>query len=250
MQYNERLDAELKALEGDMIETLQRWIRVPSVRAERSADNAPFGENVRRALDTAMADLKRLGMEPRDVDGYCCDTEIGQGDEVIAVLSHLDVVPEGEGWARDPYGAEIIDGRMIGRGTSDDKGPGVAALFAMKAIMNAGIPLRRRCRLILGCDEECGMQDLVYYDRKIGLPERGFSPDANFPLINTEKGGLTMKLHAAVSDERLIEIASGTRVNVVPNQAVAVIAGDWREAASLRWSQHRRDLFLSPQYRK
>ena len=232
MQYNERLDAELKALEGDMIETLQRWIRVPSVRAERSADNAPFGENVRRALDTAMADLKRLGMEPRDVDGYCCDTEIGQGDEVIAVLSHLDVVPEGEGWAHDPYGAEIIDGRMIGRGTSDDKGPGVAALFAMKAIMNAGIPLRRRCRLILGCDEECGMQDLVYYDRKIGLPERGFSPDANFPLINTEKGGLTMKLHAAVSDERLIEIASGTRVNVVPNQAVAVIAGDWREAAA------------------
>ena len=98
--------------------------------------------------------------------------------------------------------------------------------------MNAGIPLRRRCRLILGCDEECGMQDLVYYDRKIGLPERGFSPDANFPLINTEKGGLTMKLHAAVSDERLIEIASGTRVNVVPNQAVAVIAGDWREAAA------------------
>ena len=78
MQYNEKLDAELKALEGDMIETLQRWIRVPSVRAERSADNAPFGENVRRALDTAMADLRRLGMEPRDVDGYCCDTEIGK----------------------------------------------------------------------------------------------------------------------------------------------------------------------------
>ena len=106
MQYNEKLDAELKALEGDM-----------SVRAERSAENAPFGADVRRALDTAMADLKRLGMEPRDVDGYCCDTEIGEGDEVIAVLSHLDVVPEGEGWDHDPYGAEIIDGRMIGRGT-------------------------------------------------------------------------------------------------------------------------------------
>lgn len=82
---------------------------------ERSAENAPFGADVRRALDTAMADLKRLGMEPRDVDGYCCDTEIGEGDEVIAVLSHLDVVPEGEGWDHDPYGAEIIDGRMIGR---------------------------------------------------------------------------------------------------------------------------------------
>lgn len=121
---------------------------------------------------------------------------------------------------------------MIGRGTSDDKGPGVAAVFAMKAILNAGIPLRRRCRLILGCDEECGMQDLEYYEQKIGLPDRGFSPDANFPLINTEKGGLKLALHAALDDARLIEIASGTRVNVVPNQAVAVLAGDWREAAA------------------
>ena len=103
MQYNERLDAELKALEGDMIETLQRWIRVPSVRAERSADNAPFGENVRRALDTAMADLKRLGMEPRDVDGYCCDTEIGQGDEtVVAGLgAKCEVVQVAAQGARD-----------------------------------------------------------------------------------------------------------------------------------------------------
>ncbi|MFR6027279.1 MAG: M20/M25/M40 family metallo-hydrolase [Christensenellales bacterium] len=166
MQYNEKLDAELKALEGDMIETLQRWIRVPSVRAERSAENAPFGADVRRALDTAMADLKRLGMEPRDVDGYCCDTEIGEGDEVIAVLSHLDVVPEGEGWDHDPYGAEIIDGRMIGRGTSDDKGPGVAAVFAMKAILNAGIPLRRRCRLILGCDENAACRISNIMSRK------------------------------------------------------------------------------------
>ena len=133
MQYNEKLDAALAALKGDMVETLQRWVRVPSVRAERSAENAPFGADVRRALDTAMADLKRLGFEPRDVDGYCCDTEIGSGDDVVAVLAHLDVVPEGDGWTHDPYGAEIIDGRMIGRGTSDDKGPGVAALFGMKA---------------------------------------------------------------------------------------------------------------------
>ena len=78
---NEKLDAALAALEKDMIETLQRWIRVPSVRADRSADNAPFGAQVRRALDTAMADIRRLGMEPRDIDGYCCDAEIGAGEE-------------------------------------------------------------------------------------------------------------------------------------------------------------------------
>lgn len=232
MEFNPKLDAALKALEGDMIDTLARWIRVPSVRADRSADNAPFGAQVRRALDVAMADIARLGMNPRDVDGYCCDAEIGEGDEVVAVLAHLDVVPEGDGWHHDPYGAEIVDGRLIGRGTSDDKGPGVAALFAMKAVLDAGIPLRRRCRLILGCDEECGMQDLEYYEKKIGLPEMGFSPDANFPLINTEKGIMQMKLDAPVADARLLEIVCGTRPNVVPGAATALLAGDWREAAA------------------
>ena len=232
MEYNVKLDAALKALEGDMIETLQRWIRVPSVRAERSADNAPFGADIRRALDTAMADVARLGMTPRDIDGYCMDAEIGEGSETIAVLAHLDVVPEGDGWDHDPYGAEIVDGMMIGRGTSDDKGPGVAALFAMKAIRDAGIPMKRKCRLILGCDEECGMQDLEYYEKKIGLPDMGFSPDASFPLINTEKGITGMELRAQIKDERLISIACGTRSNVVPGTAVALVKGDCREAAA------------------
>ena len=232
MEYNAKLDAALKALEGDMIETLQRWIRVPSVRAERSAENAPFGAEVRRALDTAMADVKSLGLEPRDVDGYCMDAEIGEGDETVAVLAHLDVVPEGDGWDYDPYGAEIVDGMMIGRGTSDDKGPGVAALFAMKAILDAGIPMKRKCRLILGCDEEYGMQDLEYYEKKIGLPDMGFSPDANFPLINTEKGITGMEVRAKIEDERLISIACGTRSNVVPGTAVAIVRGDCREAAA------------------
>lgn len=229
---NPKLDAALNALEGDMIETLQRWIRVPSVRADRSADNAPFGAEVRRALDTAMADIRRLGMTPRDIDGYCCDAEIGTGEETVAVLAHLDVVPEGDGWDHDPYGGEIVDGRLIGRGTSDDKGPGVAALFAMKAILDAGIPLKRKCRLILGCDEECGMQDLEYYEKKIGLPEMGFSPDASFPLINTEKGIMQMQLNAPLADERLVSIACGTRANVVPGTAVTVLRGDWREQAA------------------
>lgn len=232
MEINPKLDAALKALEGDMTDTLARWVRVPSVRAERSAGNAPFGAQVRRALEVAMEDMARLGMNPRDVDGYCCDAEIGTGDEVIAVLAHLDVVPEGEGWHHDPYGAEIVNGRMVGRGTSDDKGPGVAALFAMKAIVDADIPLRRRCRLILGCDEECGMQDLEYYEQKIGLPAKGFSPDADFPLINTEKGIMQMKLDAPMDDARLLKIACGTRCNVVPGTATALLAGDWREAAA------------------
>ena len=232
MEYNAKLDAALEALRPDMIETLQRWIRVPSVRTERTADNAPFGEEVRKSLDLAMEDIARLGMNPRDIDGYCCDAEIGEGEEVIAVLAHLDVVPEGDGWSYAPYGGEIVDGRMYGRGTSDDKGPGVAALFAMKAIEDAGIKLRKRCRLILGCDEESGMEDLHYYEEKIGLPDTGFSPDAEFPLINTEKGITSLLLHAPMTDERIVSIECGTRSNVVPGSATAIVKGDWREAAA------------------
>ncbi|MBQ7488140.1 MAG: dipeptidase PepV [Clostridia bacterium] len=228
---NPKLDAALEALHGDMLDTLKRWIQVPSVRGE-AAENAPFGQDVRRMLNTAIADIRRLDMDPRDVDGYCCDAEIGSGDETIAVLAHLDVVPEGDGWHDEPYGATVRDGRLIGRGTADDKGPAVAALFAMKALVEAGVPLNKKVRLILGCDEECGMEDLTYYEKNIGLPDMGFSPDANFPMINTEKGITAMQLDAAMDDARLISIESGTRSNVVPGLAVALVAGDVREAAA------------------
>ena len=123
MEYNAKLDAALKALEPDMIDTLQRWIRVPSVRADKSAENAPFGAEVRRALDVAMADINRLGMNARDVDGYCCDAEIGEGEETLAVLAHLDVVPEGDGWDYDPYGAESVESWIqdyIGPGCTEE----------------------------------------------------------------------------------------------------------------------------------
>ena len=136
-----------------------------------------------------MADLKRLGMEPRDVDGYCCDTEIGQGDEVIAVLSHLDVVPEGEGWAHDPYGAEIIDGRMIGRGTSDDKGPGVAAAVRDEGHSERGhsaappLPpdsgLRRRMR-------HAGSRYIT--SSKIGLPDTRLLSGRELPADQHREG--------------------------------------------------------------
>ena len=228
---NEKLDAALEALREDSIETLRRWIRVPSLRADPEP-GAPFGREVRRVLDLALEDVRRLGLKPRDIDGYCLDAEIGEGEDVVAVLAHLDVVPEGEGWDHDPYGAEIEGGRLVGRGTADDTGPSAAALFHMKAIRDAGIPLGRRCRLILGCDEECGMQDLAYYEKKIGLPAVGFSPDANFPLINTEKGITAMELVAPMTDARLLELASGTRSNVVPGKASALVAGDVRAEAA------------------
>lgn len=222
---NPALDKAVEALRPQLEQTLAAWIRIPSVK-DAPQPGAPFGADVRRMLDRAIEDGRALLGNARDVDGYACDMEIGQGEDVIGILAHLDVVPAGDGWQVDPFGAQVVGGKMYGRGTSDDKGPAVAALYAMKAVQDAGIPLGKRVRLILGCDEESGMEDIAYYDKAIGLPAVGFSPDAEFPVINTEKGILQMRLHAPLACDRLVSIQAGTRPNVVPGTATAVVRGE------------------------
>jgi len=223
----EKLDAALEALRSDVIDTLSKWIKIPSEK-QAACENAPFGQPIRDMLDTALADAARLGLKTRDFDGYAGDAEIGEGEEVMGILAHLDVVPAGDGWVQDPFGAEIINGKMYGRGTSDDKGPAVAALFAMKAVLDAGIPLKRRVRLILGCDEESGWECMNYYAAHEKMPDFGFSPDASYPVINTEKGIEGMNLRASFTGEEnakypLYSASAGQRANVIPGLATAEI---------------------------
>ena len=213
----------------DILSTLRRWIRVPSVGGERSAENAPFGDGVRRMLDTALQDAADMGFETREFDDYAMHAQLGHGDETMGMLCHLDVVPAGDGWTRDPWGGEIADGRIYGRGTADDKGCAVLALYAMKAVREAGIPLKDSVRLILGCDEETGMTDMRHYASCVKMPDYGFSPDAEFPVINTEKGGVNLRLTAESAGEAGAEIAvhelyAGERPNVVPGLALAVLS--------------------------
>ena len=152
----EDLSRIIDDLKENMTSMLKRWISIPSVKG-RAEEGAPFGREVRRALETALSDAQGMGFEVRNIDQYAGDIRMGKlGEEPLAILAHLDVVPAGDGWEVDPFGAVIDGDRMYGRGTSDDKGPAVAALFAMYAIKKAGIPLRREVRLILGCDEESG----------------------------------------------------------------------------------------------
>ena len=208
------------------VEMLQRWIRIPSVKDEKEAD-APFGREVRNMLDTAMADARSMGFEVRDFDGYACDVTLGTAEEKIAVLGHLDVVPVGDGWTRPPFDGLIENGRIYGRGTNDDKGPALASLFAMRAIRDAGIPLKKSIRLILGCDEESGWEDMKYYGEHEQIPDIGFSPDASFPLINTEKGmlGLALTAPEAETGLKILELFTGDRVNVIPGECKALVEG-------------------------
>ncbi|MBQ8200596.1 MAG: Sapep family Mn(2+)-dependent dipeptidase [Clostridia bacterium] len=206
---------------------LARWIQIPSVKDE-PADGAPFGSEVRRMYDMALADCEAEGFVTRGFEGYALDATLpGESDEAIAVLGHLDVVPAGDGWAVPPFGAVRDGDKLIGRGTSDDKGPMLCALYAMKAIKEAGIPLKKSIRLILGCDEESGWEDMAYYAEHVGLPEVGFSPDASFPLINTEKAMLHMYIHAPLSADGLQvkQLWTGERMNVIPGESKALLCG-------------------------
>ena len=240
-----KLNAIIESMHDEMIDTLQKWIRVPSVKGE-AAPGAPFGKEVRSMLDMALADCEQMGFKTQNFDGYIAHADLGEGsdEDARAILAHLDVVPEGDGWKYPPYGAVIENGRMYGRGTSDDKGPAVAALYAMKAVKDVGIPLRRKVRLILGCDEESGWEDIAHYNKVATMPRMGFSPDASYPIINIEKGICRLELHGVLSNEGLQVIAfnNGERPNVIPGRASALVAGDAATVAQAEAAAKKLDI--------
>ena len=240
-----KLNAIIESMHDEMIDTLQKWIRVPSVKGE-AAPGAPFGKEVRSMLDMALADCEQMGFKTQNFDGYIAHADLGEGsdEDALAILVHLDVVPEGDGWKYPPYGAVIENGRMYGRGTSDDKGPAVAALYAMKAVKDAGIPLRRKVRLILGCDEESGWEDIAHYNKVATMPRIGFSPDASYPIINIEKGICRLELHGVLSNEGLQVIAfnNGERPNVIPGRASALVVGDAATVAQAEAAAKKLDI--------
>ena len=232
---NQQLNDMLESYREELVRTLQAWVRVPSVKGE-AAPGAPFGKEIGEMMGLAAQTARDMGFEVRTYDGYAIDITLGDQPEKIGVLGHLDVVPVGDGWVKPPFGAEIENGRVYGRGTSDDKGPSLAALFAMKALKEAGIPLRRSIRLILGGDEECGWECMDYYGKHAEMPEIGFSPDASFPLINTEKGMLGFELRFPAGKEglRILRMETGERPNVIAGESRALLEGGEELARRIR----------------
>lgn len=226
------LNLIIDQLQDKMNELLDRWLRIPSVRAEE-IPGAPFGEETRKMLTVALNDAKAMGFDVRDFDGYAGDVRMGpEGQDPLGILAHLDVVPAGDGWDTDPFEPVVKDGRLYARGSGDDKGPAVAALLAMLAVKEAGIPLNREVRLILGCSEETSWDDMAYYKAHCDMPRTGFSPDASYPIINTEKGMLLVSLRSPYEKNGLVRsIRVGERHNVVPGEAEAELNGDEALAA-------------------
>ena len=231
---NRELEKQLELIRPEAVATLQKWIRQPSVPGT-PAPGAPFGPDIRKMLDVAMEDMKGLGFDVFNSDGFAMHADAGEGGdrEALGILGHLDVVPVGEGWTMEPFCGEIRDGRIWGRGSSDDKGPMAAAAYALAAVRRAGIPLKRKVRLVFGCDEETGTRSLDYYKKTAVMPRSGFSPDADYPVINLEKGGCHVRLEGPLSGEgvKLKRFNTGHAVNVIPGEAEAEVYGDEALAA-------------------
>lgn len=219
------LSPHLIAQQAPLKAALVELLRIPSVCNE-GAGGYPFGPAMDEALRTALRIAGELGFRTHYGDGgYYGWAEIGQGDELVGILGHLDVVPAGKlaDWTHGPFEPVEKDGMLYGRGAQDDKGPTLAALFAAKALLDAGVMLHKRVRFIFGTDEESLWRCIKRYREYEELPSLGFSPDSRFPLIYAEKGLLQMVLTGPNGSG--LRLAGGTAFNAVPDRMLYDGAG-------------------------
>lgn len=240
MTYLELIDE----YQDDIIQMLQELISIKSVALPPEGD-MPFGKGVQEAMMYMLNRAEKDGFETENIDnygghiefgGYTLDAQgeiVGTSEDIMGILGHLDVVPEGKDWDYDPYGGQIADGKIYGRGSIDDKGPVVAAYYAMKALKDSGIVPEKKVRLILGLDEETGWKGMDYYLKKVKAPTFGFTPDGEFPAIHGEMGilifELAKKLGKTPSTPKGVSIRSitgGNAANMVADHARALLKAE------------------------
>ena len=213
----ESLAPFIRAQREPMKAALKELVRIPSV-CEEGGGGFPFGEAVDQALRRTLQIAGDIGFRTHyGVGGYYGYAEIGEGEQMVGVLGHLDVVPPGKlgDWQHGPFDPVELDGMLYGRGTQDDKGPICASLFAVKALINAGVKFNKRLRFIFGTDEETLWRCINRYKENEELPDMGFSPDSRFPLTYAEKGLLQLQLEGA--NQSGLRIAGGSAFNAVPD---------------------------------
>ncbi|MCQ6278414.1 dipeptidase PepV [Bacillus sp. EB600] len=223
--------SEVEKRKEALIMNAQELLHIKSLLDEENASpDAPLGKGVKEALDFMLKLGEKDGFTAKNVGNLAGHLEFGEGEELLGILCHVDVVPEGDGWLSDPFAAEIREGKIYARGALDDKGPTMAAYYAMKIVKELGLPLQKRVRMIIGTDEESNWRCVNHYFEKEEMPTLGFAPDADFPIINAEKGISDFDFVQGKSDyenhDSLMEVQSflsGRRYNMVPDYAKATI---------------------------
>ena len=203
-------------------------IQIPSIYSKSDNPSHPFGENANKALEYILDLGKKLGFKTKNIDGYCGYIEFGEGDKLVGIIGHLDVVPEGDNWTFPPFSGKISDNKIFGRGSIDDKGPVISSLYAMKTVMD-NCKIDKRVRLILGLNEENDWDCIKYYKEHEEWPTIGFSPDADFPCIHAEKGIISPYLNMDYSQFEKEDIVlenidcNNNAINVVPKICSCVL---------------------------
>ena len=211
--------------EKQIFDDIARLVAIDSVEGE-SAPGMPFGPGPDRALKEALKLSEELGLKAVNCENYMGYAEIGEGEDYLATITHLDVVPVGDGWEHDPFTMREREGFIIGRGVLDDKGPAVLSLYALKYLKDKQVPLRYPVRALLGANEESGMGDVTYYLKHYKPPIFCFSPDANFPLCNGEKGIYHGRMIAKVPLENIVDLKGGIVANAIPDKVEAWIRAE------------------------
>ena len=224
-EFVKQAQAWIDAHAEEMIEEVQRFARIRSVsRADLAEEGAPFGREVADMLEFALGRARDYGFETENHAGYCGSVLLGDGENAIGVFAHMDVVPEGDKWIYPPYGATRVGDFLIGRGVSDNKSPGVMVLFVMRMLRDLGIELKHGIRLVFGCSEETGMQDMKYFVENVPQPVVSLVPDSAFPANYAQKGSMSGRMRIALGDQICL-FEGGEVDNMVPPNATALLSG-------------------------
>ncbi|MCL2392290.1 MAG: Sapep family Mn(2+)-dependent dipeptidase [Oscillospiraceae bacterium] len=226
--YRDKIDQWYEAHTNDMLKDLGRLIAINSVKTPEQP-GAPYGSASREVLSLAGTMLEKQGFAVQEFENIMLTSDLGPNPPLLGILAHLDIVEAGEGWDTDPFEMAIKDGVIYGRGIIDNKGPAVASMYAMYCARELCPNLKHGVRLILGSGEETGFDDVTKYLAKNAPPPNVFSPDAEFPVVNTEKGRFCPFFGASWEKDdvlpRVISITGGKTTNIVPNRAEAEVEG-------------------------
>lgn len=213
----------IHSLSDEILENLGRLVAIDS-QLGTPAEGMPFGEGPAKALAEGLKIAEELGFKTVNLDNYCGYAEMGEGEEIVGIAGHLDIVPVGGDWTYDPFKLTRDGDCVYGRGTTDDKGPVLEALYAMKLLRDSGVKLNKRVRLIMGCNEETGSKCMEHYNQVAEELSCGFTPDANFPCIHGEKGRAFLMAYS--KNTRIISMNGGFVANAVCDTCTTVVPAD------------------------
>lgn len=239
-ELNIKFKEKVLSYKDELIESIRRLVKIDSIEGE-AKDDAPFGENPKRALEEALKIAKELGFKTKNINNAIGYAELSLGencsDDYIGVIGHVDIVPVGEGWSYNPLDVTEANGKIYGRGVLDNKGPIMSVLYGAKIIKDLNIPLSKKIRVIFGTNEETGFKDIPYYLNSEKPPVMGFTPDCKYPAVYGERGILDVTIWSNEIKNYYVENIKGNfRNNMVPDFAeICIKRNEFLKGESTSW---------------